>query len=123
MMNFIEKVGNFKVYTEKNAENDITVTLINGSDIVASEVYFTNNERAAIDDILTKRDILTLPYICKFDSKVEKISENTYKSTALCSGNKADWFCRIDDTNYFQHFYKSADEFIKDKNGMRIIDR
>lgn len=119
MMNFIEKVGNIKVYTEKNAEKDITVTFINGSDVIMSEVYFTNNEAAAIADLFTKMDIYTAEWLKENINVMDLItlSKNTYRT-----GEK-DYFCRIDDTKYFKHFCKSADEFITDKNGMRIIDR
>lgn len=123
MKNFIEQLGNIKIYTKKNADRDITITFMNGSDIIASEVYFTNDERAAINDLLTKQDIYTLPYIYEFDSNVQRLSDNTYKSTLLCSGAVADWFCRIDNTDYFKHFYKAESEFIRDKDGKRIIDR
>lgn len=119
MMNFIEKVGNIKVYTEKNAENDITVTFINGSDVVMKEVYFTDNKAVAIADLFRKMDTYTLDWMLANIPTMElvKLSENTYRT-----GEK-DYFCRIDDTKYFKHFCKSADGFIKDKNGMRIIDR
>lgn len=119
MMNLVEKVGNIKVYTEKNAEKDITVTFINGSDVVMNEVYFTNNETAAIADLFTKMDIYTAEWLKENMNVMDliKLSENTYRT-----GEK-DYFCRIDDTKYFKHFYKSADEFTTDKNGMRIIDR
>lgn len=118
-MNLVEKVGNIKVYTKKNAERDITVTFINGSDVVMSEVYFTNDKAAAIADLFTKMDTYTIEWMLLNIPLVElvKMSENTYRV-----GEK-DYFCRIDDTRYFKHFCKSADEFIKDKNGMRIIDR
>lgn len=119
MMNLVEKVGNIKVYTEKNVERGITVTFINGSDVVMSEVYFTSNETAAIADLLRKNDTYTLDWILSNipEEELVKMSENTYRT-----GEK-DYFCRIDDTRYFKHFCKSADEFITDKNGMRIIDR
>lgn len=119
MMNLVEKVGNIKVYTEKNAERDITVTFINGSDVIMSEVYFTNNEATAIADMFRKMDTYTLDWMLINipASELMKMSDNTYRT-----GEK-DYFCRIDDTKYFKHFYKSASEFVKDKNGMRIIDR
>lgn len=119
MMNFIEKVGNIRVFTEKNADRDITVTFINGSDIVMREVYFTNNETAAIADLFRKMDTYTLDWMLVniLATELVKMSENTYRFS------EKDYFCRIDDTRYFMHFCKSADEFIADKNGMRIIDR
>lgn len=45
------------------------------------------------------------------------LSENTFRAF------EKDYFCRIDGTRYFKNYYKSADEFATDKNGMRIIDR
>lgn len=119
MKNFIEKVGNIKVFTEENAGRGITVTFINGSGVVMSEVYLTNNVSAAIADLFRKMDTYTLDWMRANIPAAElvKMSENTYRT-----GEK-DYFCRIDDTRYFMHFCKSADEFITDKNGMRIIDR
>lgn len=119
MMNFIKNVGNIEVYTEKNSERDITVALINGSDVILKEVYFTSNESAAIDDLLRKIDIYTSEWIRENIriADITILSENTYRAF------EKDYFCRIDSTQYFKHYFKSADEFIKDKNGMRIIDR
>ena len=119
MMNFIKKIGNIEIYTEKNTERDITVSLINGSDEIFKEVYFTSNESAAIDDSLKKIDIYTAKWIVE-NIKITDItilSENTYRAL------EKDYFCRIDNTKYFKHYFKSADEFITDKNGIRIIDR
>lgn len=118
MMKFIEKVGNIKVYTEQNGRNDYTVKFFNGSDLVKSEVYFTEEPQRAIEDLFTKMDIYTEEWLWLFCiPELVKVSDNTYKTS------DTDWFCRIDDTKYFKHFNKSADEFIVDKNGERIIDR
>ncbi|MBC5688180.1 hypothetical protein H8S37_04430 [Mediterraneibacter sp. NSJ-55] len=118
MMKYIEKVGNIKVYAEKNAERDYTITFINCTDIVVQEVYFTNDIQFAIDDLFLKAfDIYTEEYIFLCIQGAEQLTKNTYRI-----GEK-DYFCRIDDTRFFKHFCKSADEFITDKNGMRIIDR
>lgn len=118
MMKFIEKVGNIKVYTEQNGRKDYTVKFYNGSDLVKSEVYFTEEPQRAIEDLFTKMDIYTEEWLWLFCiPELVKVSDNTYKTS------DTDWFCRIDDTKYFKHFNKSADEFIVDKNGERIIDR
>ena len=118
MMKFIEKVGNLKVYTEQNGRNDYAVKFFNGSDLVKSEVYFTESEEKAIEDLFTKMDIYTEEWLWLFCTpELVKVSDNTYKTS------DTDWFCRIDDTKYFIHFRKSADEFVVDKNGERIIDR
>ena len=118
MMKFIEKVGNIKVFTEQNGRNDYTVKFYNGSDLVKSEVYFTEEPQRAIEDLFTKMDIYTEEWLWLFCiSELVKVSDNTYKTS------DTDWFCRIDDTKYFMHFHKSADEFVVDKNGERIIDR
>ena len=118
MMKFIEKVGNIKVYTEQNGRNDYTVKFFNGSDLVKSEVYFTEEPQRAIEDLFTKMDIYTEEWLWLFCiPELVKVSDNTYKTS------DTDWFCRIDDTKYFKHFNKSADEFVVDKNGERIIDR
>lgn len=118
MMKFIEKVGNINVFTEQNGRNDYTVKFYNGSDLVKSEVYFTEESQRAIEDLFTKMDIYTEEWLWLFCiPELVKVSDNTYKTS------DTDWFCRIDNTKYFKHFNKSADEFIVDKNGERIIDR
>ena len=120
MMKFIEKVGNIKVYEERHSENDTTITFMNGSDIVAREVYSTSNTSAAVADLFTKKlDTYTEEWLwlnCLTNGLI-KLSNNTYKTS------DTDWFCRIGDTRYFKHFNKSDDEFVTDKNGMRIIER
>lgn len=120
MMKHIEKVGNIDVYTEKNTKKDYTITFMNGSEIVAQEVYFTLYPEKAIEDLFRKIfDVYTSEWLENHIDVMlfEKLSQNTYRT-----GEK-DYFCRIDNTRFFKHYYKSADEFITDKNGMRIIDR
>ena len=116
-----ETIGNIQVYVTENAKNDITVSLYNRSDGIGSEVYFTSNIDAAVADLLIKKlDTYTEEWLYINVSELEKLTENTYKTDEV-GGN--DWFCRIDNTKYFKHFHKSADDFIRDKNGYRIIDR
>lgn len=119
MMNFIKKIGNIKVFTKRNADKGITVIFMNESDVVMKEVCFTNNENEAITHLFWKLDIYTEEWIRENINIMDLIilSKNTYRA-----GEK-DYFCRIDDTQYFKHFCKSPDEFITDKSGMRIIDR
>lgn len=120
MKNFIEKVGNIEVYTKRNSENDFEVLFYNGTDRVVAETYFSISQKNAIADLFARKlDIYTeewlwLNYIT--DGLV-KLTDNTYKIT------DTDWFCRIDNTRYFKHFVKSESEFLRNKNGMRIIDR
>lgn len=117
-MVLIEKVGNIKAYAEKNVENDYTVYLINGVDIIAQEIYFINNAKKAVEDFLLKRlDICTEEWLYINVPDLEKLTDNTYKS-----GEK-DYFCRINGTRFFQHYCKNAEDFIRDKNGKRIIDK
>ena len=117
-MVLVEKVGNIKVYAEKNSEYDYTILLLNGTETIAQEVYFTDDVRRVVEDLLRKiLDTLTEEWLYLNVPDLEKLTDNTYKS-----GEK-DYFCRIDGTRFFQHFCKSADEFIKDKNGKRIIDK
>lgn len=120
MMKHIEKVGNIDVFAEKNTEREYTITFINGSNIVAQEMYFVNDMQAAIDDLFTKAlDTYTLKWL--LDNipimELDQLSQHTYRT-----GEK-DYFCRIDNTRFFRHYRKSADEFILNKNGLRIIDR
>ena len=118
MMKHIEKVGNIDVFAEKNDERDYTIIFINGADIIAQEVYFTDKFNKAVEDFFKKiLDIYTEEWLYINASDLEKLTDNTYKS-----GEK-DYFCRIDDTRFFKHYHKSVDEFVTDKNGMRIIDR
>lgn len=114
----IEELGNVQAIAEQNAIDDWTIMLINGVDIIAQDVYFSNNPVKEIEDLVQKvLDTYTEEYIVLCIPDAERISENTYKLGEL------DWFCRIDSTRFFQHFYQSADEFIRDKNGLRIIDK
>lgn len=119
-MNYIETVGNIRVYADINLDKSITVQFFNGSDLVAKEVYFNTRLENAIADLFSKKlDTYTEEWLwlnCLTDGLV-KISENTYKTS------ETDWFCRIDDTIYFMHFSKKENEFIRDKDGNRIIDR
>lgn len=117
-MMLVEKVGNIKVYTKNNADS-IEVSFYNGSDLVVKETYSHATTEKAIADLFRKSlDTYTEEWLClNCSTNLVKISSNTYRD-----GEK-DYFCRIDDTKYFKHFHKSANEFVKDKNGMRIIDR
>ena len=117
-MVLVEKVGNIKAYAEKNAERDYTITLINGTDIIAQEIYFTDNAKKAVEDFLLKRlDICTKEWLYINVPDLEKLTANTYK------WGEKDYFCRIDGTRFFQHYFKNVEDFIKDKNGKRIIDK
>ena len=117
-MVLVEKVGNIKAYAKKNAKRDYTITLMNSTDIIAQEIYFTDSTKKAVEDFLLKRlDICTEEWLYINVPDLEKLTDNTYKS-----GEK-DYFCRIDGTRFFKHFCKNTDDFIKDKNGKRIIDR
>lgn len=119
-MTFYEKVGNITVYTEHfTPDNSIEVSFLNGSDLIARETYFNTTSGKAVADLFSKvLDTYTEEWLhLNFTMELVKISYNTYR----ISDN--DYFCRVDDTTYFKHFRKSADEFITDKNGLRIIDR
>lgn len=116
MMNHIETVGNIKVYTKASGE-EMEVTFINGSDIVLREIYRTKNTKRAIENLFEKLDIYTEEFLYLYANDLEKLTDNTYRAGAN------DWFCRINNTRFFIHYCKSADEFIRDKNGLRIIDK
>lgn len=99
MMNFVEKVGNIKVYTEKNADMDITVEFYNGSDCVMRNTYFTNDSKRAIEDLFIKLDTYTEEWLwlnC-LTSGLEKLADNLYRTGK-------DYFKQIDDTRFFKHF-------------------
>lgn len=115
--NIIEKIGNVQAIARRNTLKDWTVILMNGTGIITQDVYF-GNPVSGIESMMQKvLDTYTEEYILLCVPDAERISENTYKSGEL------DWFCRIDSTRFFKHFYQSADEFIRDKNGLRIIDK
>lgn len=117
-MKKFETVGNIQAYITENAKNDVTVSLFNGSDCIAEEIYYTSNISAAVADLIGKKlDTYTEEWLYINVDNLEKLTGNTYRSS------KKDYFCRIDNTKYFKHFHKSADDFIRDKNGNRIIDR
>lgn len=98
MKNYIETVGNIKVYTEHNTDNSITVYLYNGSDLVASDTYFNTREENAISDLFSKvLDIFTEEYLWLFVDNLESIQKGLYRS-----GD--DYFKCIDDTRYYKHF-------------------
>ena len=119
-MEFYKKVGNLKIYTKYyDTDKSIEVRVYNGSDLKTSETYFNATKKSAVNDILQKRfDIFTLEWLTlNFFTELIKISDNTYRI------DEKDYFCRIDDTEYFKHFHKSPEEFVVDKYGKRIIDR
>ncbi len=119
MMKFIEKVGNIQVFVRENAPADISVFFYNGKDCILQETFFTNDHDAAIETLFLQLDIVTLRWLYQNvpADRITRLSLNTYKMDG------ENYFCRIDDTKYFRHYCKPADEFIRDKNGKRIIDR
>ena len=120
MMKLKETVGNIKVYTRKFKDNSIEINFLNGSDIVVKETYFNTTEENAIADLFNRElDTYTEEWLWLnlLTDGLEKLTDNTYKH-----GNK-DYFCIIDNTRYLKHFNKTEEEFIKDKNGERIINR
>jgi hypothetical protein len=114
-MKFTEKVGNIKAFIQWHCDRSITVSFYNGTDLIATEVYFNATEKEAIEDLFRKQDIYTIEWLNINISNLSKLSDNTYQS---CD----DYFCRIDDTRYFKHFLDKG-EWIRDKFGKRIIDR
>lgn len=121
-MEFIKQIGNVKVYIKKNADKDIKVMLYNGADLIASEVYFTDDENKAINTLLeVSLDIYTEDVVKSLGAF--KHSENTFELYVDMNLPESDWFCRIDDTAYFKNYFKNGDSFVRDKDGMRIIDR
>lgn len=114
----IEKIGNIEAVAKQNGLNDWTITLLNGTDVLGQDGYKTNDPMRAIEDMMQKNlDTYTEDYLFLCVPGSDRLSENTYKV-----GND-DWFCRIDKTRYFKHYLKSASEFIRGKNGLKIIDK
>ena len=67
MMEFIEQVGNIKVFTEHFPDGSIEVSFLNGSDFVAKETYFNSREENAIADLFSKKlDIYTEEWLWLF---------------------------------------------------------
>lgn len=119
-MEKLKKVGNITVYYTKNGEKDYTIELYNGLDCIYKDSYFTSDLLAAVDkSLLISCDICTQEFVNSVSTK--RYSDNTYGIVNV-DEQKQDWFCRIDNTNYFKHFYESENDFIKDKNSRRIID-
>lgn len=116
MKELTTRVGNLKVIAEetRNFFDDITVMVLNGSDIIAQDIYTNRTLENATDDILQKLDYLTENYILEI-ADIEKLSANTYKSNAV-------YFCRIDNTKYFKRL-EEDNGWTVDKYGKRIIDR
>lgn len=122
-MELIKTIGNIKVFATKNTDNDYTINLYNGSDCIYSEVYLSNLDYAInhslqiVCDIFSESDLANLQVVNK------RLSGNTLMCECGDGTGKQDYFCRIDNTEYFKHYFRSVNEFIEDKNGMRIIDR
>lgn len=74
-------------------------------------------KRAIEKNLFEKLDIYTEEFLYLYANDLEKLTDNTYRAGAN------DWFCRINNTRFFKHYCKSADEFIRDKNGLRIVDK
>lgn len=114
----IEELGNVQAIAKQITGDDWSIMLLNGSDIIAQDVYFINNPVRGIENLVQKAlDTYTEEYIFLCIPDAERISENTYKLGEL------DWFCRIAGTRFFKHFYQSADKFVRDQKGLRIIDK
>lgn len=122
-MTLYETIGNIKVFYTKNAEKDYTINLYNGSDCIYSEVYFSNLDYAVNHSLQIACDIFSQSDLAKMQVINKRISENTLMSICGNGTGKQDYFCRIDDTEYFKHYFKAYDEFETDKNGKRMIDR
>lgn len=113
------KVGNLKIIVkeESNFFNDFSVMVLNGSDIIAQDIYTGGNLESVTSDILKKFDYYTKEYlVLYYPQKIEFLSENTLKI-------ENDYFCRVDDTRFFKHFIMPVDGWTLDKFGKRIIDR
>jgi hypothetical protein len=122
-MELIKTIGNIKVFYVQNAEKDFTINLYNGSDCIYSEVYFSNLDYAIRDSLQKACDIYTFRDLSNMQIITKRLTNNTLVSITGDGTGKQDYFCRIDDTEYFKHYFKAAEEFIKDKNGNKIVDR
>lgn len=116
-------VGNIKIFYTRNSENDFTINLYNGSDCIYNEVYFSNLDYAVRDSLQKACDIYNLSDLRKMQVITKRLSENTLISITGNGTGSQDYFCRIDDTEYFKHYCKPADYFVSDKDGLRIIDK
>lgn len=116
---FVKQVGNIRVFKEDTSkEGEVIITFYNGSDAVCQDLYKTDNVDDAIDDLFKKcLDTYTRKWLLSNGCYATSKSLNTYKQGDM------DWFCQIDDTGYYKHYYRKAEDFIRDKDGLRIIDR
>ena len=56
-MVLVEKIGNIEAYAEKNAERDYTITLINGTDIIAQEILQKAKKEILLEHVGTRSRI------------------------------------------------------------------
>ena len=107
MMTKITKIGNLTFYGERNTWDDdsLTLTAVNGTDIVARETYYGGTVRQAINamlrinfDIVTIHDILDgiASPVCEY--------ENRLISGKIAGFSETEYFKRIDNTDYYKHF-------------------
>lgn len=128
------KIGNIKVFTEylggKSSEylaEELLVKLVNGTDVVAQEIYSrkTYKEKAVADLLAKSVDIFEFSFILSHpEILLYGNTGNTYYIPVenMDNNTPADWFCRIDNTNYFKHFHRAYNDFITDKHGKKIVE-
>lgn len=104
-MTKIDKIGNLTFYAERNEDESISMIAVNGTDIVAREVYYGGTVRQAINSMLrTQFDIVTIQYIlyCVIDPVFEH--DNRLISGRFAVSSSTEYFKRIDSTDYYKHF-------------------
>lgn len=104
-MTKIDKIGNLTFYAERNEDESISLTAINGTDIVAHTVHFSGTVRQAINSMLRIQfDIVTIHDI--LDGVVDPVFEydNRLISGRIAGFSSTEYFKRIDNTDYYKHF-------------------
>jgi hypothetical protein len=117
-------IGNIKVYTEiKQLTFDdnvmLRVYLVKDDYPIAWGVFEKNTcHFEAIRQTFINLNILHKDYINKHWLKCDELkkhSDNTFEVQHY--DGWSDLYCRIDNTNYFKHFFKYKDNFVIDKVG------
>lgn len=110
-MNFIERVGNLKLYYRMNdnifGDETITIYAVNGSDIVKSDVYTGRNYKNAAEHLLYRDfDTCTLETIRAGLPEIISEYGGRLLYGKIAGFDRVDYFKRIDNTRFYKHFTK-----------------
>lgn len=95
-MTYKGKIGFIKVLVGKTPKHNLIVRFKDGVGVIMKELYTSNDEKRAIENLFTKLDIYTEEWLWLFISNLEKNNADVYKI-----GNEL--FMRIGQTRFFKH--------------------